>query len=135
MRLLGRCGAPAGSTRPSPLLQPARLQLARGLQDGIGDRANVRVDALQVTQHVEVQRTRLDALRASFTKPSEMIFRGGARRFANLNLLPEELASDADIARHEDAERELQIVDNASMNAMARCPLCSSRLSRVISVT
>jgi hypothetical protein len=41
------------------------IQLAGLVEDRKGDRADVRVDALQVAQDVEVQGARVDALRAA----------------------------------------------------------------------
>src|SRR6185369_10776480 len=52
-------GCQRGQLRmPDPRLR----QRPRRLQDRIGDRADVRVDALQVADQVQVQRARLDAL-------------------------------------------------------------------------
>src|SRR5687767_8364635 len=42
--------------------QARRLQGAGLLEDRVGDRADVRVDALEVVDDVEVQRARLDRL-------------------------------------------------------------------------
>jgi hypothetical protein len=49
---------------PFSLARPAGLQFAGCLENRIGDRADVRVDALEVTQDVEMERARLYAFRA-----------------------------------------------------------------------
>src|SRR6202035_1956844 len=49
-----------------------RRQLAGSFQHRISDRADVRVNALEVAQDIEVQRARLDAFRPPFTEPFEM---------------------------------------------------------------
>jgi len=72
----------AGSLIP----QPARLQLAGSLEDRIGDRTDMRVDALEVAQHIEMERTRLDAFRSTFAQPREMTLRKRELRGSELRI-------------------------------------------------
>src|ERR1700758_4445647 len=50
------------SCRGLGLAQPARLQLAGGVEHRIRGRADMRMDPLQVAQHVDMQGAGLDAL-------------------------------------------------------------------------
>ena len=67
-----------------PLAQAAVVQFAGELQDRIGDRGQVPVDALEVADDVEMDRARLDRFRPAFAQPREMaVGRRRARRRAS----------------------------------------------------
>ena len=66
-----------------------RRQFAGGFQHRIGDRADMRMDALEVAQHVEMQRRRLQALRPAFAQPLEMPVGGFKLGAAQLGLFRE----------------------------------------------
>lgn len=80
-------------------------ELARLLEDGIGDRGQMRVDALQVAQDVEMQGARLDALDPPAPEPLQMPLGGGALALAELHLLLQKLARHLDVAPHEERQR------------------------------
>src|SRR5436190_18746205 len=84
--------------------QPALPELAGLLQDRIGDRGQVRVDALEVAQDIEVQRAGLDALDAAASQALQMPLGSGALALAELHLLLQELARHLDVAGHEQRE-------------------------------
>src|SRR5262249_43128673 len=58
------------------LAQPGLAELSRGIQDRIGDRGQVRVDSLEIAQHVEVEAARLDAVEIAAAQAGEVILRG-----------------------------------------------------------
>ena len=93
--------------------QPVGLQFAGCLENRIGDRADVRVDALEVAQDVEMERARLYAFRATFTQSRQMTVRTGELRGSELRFFLDERARDLDVIVDEDAEREPEVVDNA----------------------
>ena len=93
--------------------QSVGLQFAGCLENRIGDRADVRVDALEVAQDVEMERARLYAFRAAFTQPRQMTVRTGELRGSELRFFLDERARDLDVIVDEDAEREPEVVDNA----------------------
>src|SRR5579862_5125140 len=71
----------------SGVLEPAGLQRVRALEDRVRGRADVRVDALQVAQHVEMQRARFDALEAALAEARQVALRGGVLGRAQLGFL------------------------------------------------
>lgn len=68
---------------------------------------------LQLAQHIEMERARLDAFRSTFAQPSEMTVRKRELRGSELRLFLDERARDLDVTIKEDAEGELEVVDNA----------------------
>src|SRR5258707_14405453 len=54
-------------------------KLAGGVEDRIGDGANMRMDALQITQYVEVERAGVDALDAPLAQARQMVLRDAER--------------------------------------------------------
>ena len=94
----------SGATSASGGPQPARLQLAGRFQDRIGDRADMRINALEVAQDVEMQRARLDACGQPFAQPGKMVFGRGALGFADRGFFLDQLAGDLDVAGDEHAE-------------------------------
>src|SRR5262245_62050746 len=88
--------------------KPAPARLAGLLEDGIGDRHQMRVDALQVAQDVEMERAGLDRLRPVAPEALEMLVGGQALALAKAHLLGEQLARDRRIARHKGGEGELE---------------------------
>ena len=64
--------------------QPRAAELARLLEDRVGDRGQVGVDPLEVAQHVEMQRARLDRLRQPVAQAAEVAlgWRGAPPRAA-----------------------------------------------------
>src|SRR5260370_587782 len=91
----------------------------------------MRGDALEVAQHVEMERARLYAFRATFTQPRQMTIRGGELRGSQLRFFFDERARDLDVIIDEDAERELEVVDNALVEG---CELRRSFLRELILV-
>ena len=73
--------------RQDPLGRPG------GIQHRISDRADVRMDAFQVAQHVEVQRGRFQGLRPAFAQALEMPLGGGELGVAQLRLLGDQPAA------------------------------------------
>ena len=55
--------------------QAAGAQLARLLEDRVGDRGDVRVDALEVADDVEVQRARFHRFDAAGAQAVEVVLR------------------------------------------------------------
>src|SRR3954454_18925827 len=70
-----RLGAGCGERDGIACADVHRGDLARRLQHRIGDRADVRVDSLEITQHVEVERGRLLRLRLAFAQSYEVPLR------------------------------------------------------------
>ena len=85
----------------------------RLLEHGIGHRADVRVDALEVAQHVEMGRRRLHRLRPALAQPLEMAL--GCRQLggAQLHLVRDQLARLADVAGHEHGDCDREAIENA----------------------
>ena len=79
----------------------------RPVQHRICSGDDVRVDALEVAQDVEMQRARFDALRRALPATCEMALRRCALRFAEHLLLAPGAAGRLRRRRHEDAECEL----------------------------
>src|SRR5205814_935864 len=94
----------------------------------IGDRADVRMNALEVAQDVEVQRGRLDALRPSLAQAREMVFGRRELRIAENSLLLDQFSRDFYVARHEHAEGEFQVVEQALVE---RDQLCAALLGKL----
>ena len=65
-----------GRRRAPPARGRAR-GFARGLEHGIGDRADVGMDPLQVAQDVQMQPAGLDAFGAAFAQPPQVTLGGG----------------------------------------------------------
>src|SRR2546430_15756241 len=78
LRLLGRLRRTHAAAPRRRLLEAARLQLAGRLQHRGRHRADMRVDALQVAEHVGMQWAGLDALGPAFAQPRKMPLGGGA---------------------------------------------------------
>ncbi len=70
------------------------------------------VDALEVAQHVEMERARLDAFRPAVAQTRQMTVRTGEFRGSDLRLLADERASDLHVIIDEDTEGELEIIHN-----------------------
>jgi hypothetical protein len=64
-------------------------QFARGIEDGIDHRTDVRLNSLQVAQHIEMQR---GGLGPALAQTIEMPFGGGKLGVAQQRLLREKLA-------------------------------------------
>ena len=94
------------------------VQLAGLIQDRKCDRADVRMDALQVAQDVEVQGARVDALRAAGAQAREMVLRRVALGLADGHLLVDQSARDADVTGHEDPKRHLQIGEHPAVQRL-----------------
>ncbi len=73
----------------------------------------MRVDALEIAQHVEMERVRLYAFRSTFAQPRQMAVRTGEFRGSDFPLFADERASDLDVFIDEDAEGKLEVVCNA----------------------
>src|SRR5262249_22214038 len=80
--LRGRVLKPRGLARSKPAL----LQLTCSLQHRVSNRTDVRVNALKITQHVQVQRTAFDTLWATLAQPCEMIVCSRKLRCAQIGL-------------------------------------------------
>ena len=52
-------------------------EFACGIEHGVGDRTDVRVNAPEIAQHVEMQRRGLDGLGPALAQTVEMPFGGG----------------------------------------------------------
>src|SRR6185437_8763904 len=111
-------GHVAGRKHIACRLEPRRLQLAGSFEHRVRDRADMRVDAFQVAQDVEMKRARLDALGAALAQAREMIVGGDALGLAHRHLLLDEPARDLGVARDEDAERELEVIGDAAMEGL-----------------
>src|SRR5579875_701825 len=105
-RSSGHTAAETGRRRHLLRLEPARLQLAGGFEDGISDRADVRKYPLEVAQDVEVQRARFNCGGQPLAQSSEMVLGGRALHLANHDLSLHKLPRDLHIAAHEDGERK-----------------------------
>ena len=66
----------AGPGRRLPGPQARAAELAGLLEDRVGDGGQMRVDPLQVAQHVEMQRARLDRLGQPVAQPAEVPLAG-----------------------------------------------------------
>ena len=73
----------------------------------------MRVDAFEIAQNVEMQRTCLDALRPSCAQPRQMAFRVGKLGGSQPGLFFDQRAGDAHISVHENSEGKLQVLDDA----------------------
>src|SRR5689334_14356214 len=82
----------------------ARLELASSIQYGIGDRADMRMNPLEIAQHVEMQRCGFQAFGAAFAQPVEMPLGRCQFGVAERGFLAKQLVGLADFARHEYAE-------------------------------
>src|SRR5688500_18128155 len=84
------------------LAQARRLERPGLLEDRIGDRADVRVDALEVVDDVEVQRTGLDRLHGLPGKAAQMRVRVLLLELAQLHLGGEQAlrAAQVDVQEH-----------------------------------
>src|SRR5260221_12882647 len=105
-------------------------ELAGGVEDRIGDGANMRMDARQITQYVEVERAGVDAFDAPLAQARQMVFRRRALGIADRHLLVKEQARDLDVARDEHAKRELEVVEHAPVKRrqLGRAVLGAPRL-------
>src|ERR1700682_3569959 len=100
MQFSGGCEVPAScrsSIHRSGLFQATWLQFTQALQHRIGGGTNVRVNTLEITQDIEVQRTRFDALRSAFPQPREVAFCRRILRSPQLSLLVNEFSCDGDV--------------------------------------
>ena len=68
-------GCRPGVLRVGVASQPAREQFAEVLEDRICSGGDMRIDPLEVTQHIEMQRARLDALHPTCPDAGEMRLR------------------------------------------------------------
>ena len=91
------------------------LKRARTLEDGVSRRAQVRVDALEIAQNVQIERVRLDGLRRPLAQARQIPLGGRELALPQLCFCRDQLTSNVQIARHEDSDRELQIVDDLLM--------------------
>ena len=66
------------------------------LQHRIGDRADVRVNALEVAEDVEVQRGRLESFRAAFAQALEVAIRRFQLRLTQVALFAQQAARRRD---------------------------------------
>jgi hypothetical protein len=73
----------------------------------------MRVDALEVAQHIEMERARIYAFRSAFAQPRQMTVCTRELRGSELRLFLDERTSDLDVVIDEDAEGELEVVNNA----------------------
>ena len=91
----------------------------------------MRVDTFEVTQHVDMQGTCLDAFLPSLAQPSEMGL--GCQQFdiAQPGLLLDERTCDFYVVRHEHAEGQPEIVQDAVMEVFKFLrALCRNRHKR-----
>src|SRR5262245_31616806 len=84
-------------------------QRAGRLEDRVGDRTDVRIDALQVADQVEVQRAGLDALRGVVLQPRDVAGCVLVLQVAEARLLLQQLACVAHVALEEHAHRQPQV--------------------------
>src|SRR5207237_2577798 len=77
------------------------LKLTGCLQHGISDRANMRMNALEVTQHVEMQRGGFEALWPSLAQPLQVPLGRGELGVAQGGFLGEQPMRLARVSRHE----------------------------------
>src|SRR5579864_2201089 len=101
-----------GESRRVAVLETIGLQFPRGFENRVSDRADVRVNALEIAQHVKMQGACLDALWSACAQTRQMTV--GRREFhgAQLRLFRNQSACDSDVAGHEHPERELEAVQN-----------------------
>src|SRR5262245_24507626 len=86
--------------------QAALAQLAARLQDRVGDRGDMGIDALQIAQDVEMERARLDRGYLALAQPGEMALGRVPLGEPDIVLLGDELARHLGISRDEDRHRE-----------------------------
>ncbi len=94
-----------------------RCRLIRfvAFEQGIGERANVRLDAQEIAQHVEMQRTRRHAVRLSVAQPFEVTFARRSLEPPQRLLVGDELRRGLRPPRH---EQGLSAVKAAGHRAM-----------------
>ena len=72
----------------------------------------MRVDALEIAQHVEMKGCRFQRLRPTFTEPFQVPFRCAQLGVAQLRFFCNQPARLIYVARHEHAKRDLQAFDD-----------------------
>lgn len=77
----------------------------------MGNRSDMRIDALQITQHVEMKRTGLDAVGASVTQPLQMLFGRLPLQPADVLFRLDKAPRHGVVARGKHRLRHAQIVD------------------------
>ena len=75
--------------------QTAFDQNAAFIENGMSNRDNMSVDALQVAQHVEMERTRLEAVDPPVAQPLQVPFGGFLLHAPHVHLHLDELARHA----------------------------------------
>ncbi|KAF5305017.1 hypothetical protein FQA39_LY18984 [Lamprigera yunnana] len=90
-------------------------QGAGGFQDGVGDRAQQRVDAFQVADQVDVQRAGFDALQGVVRQALQVRCRVGQLQVAKARFFFEQLLRVAQVAGEEDAHRQAQVVQQVGV--------------------
>ena len=88
-------------------------QRATLLQDRIGDGSDVRRDPLQIAGNVDMQRTRLDALRPPFAQSPQVVLRCCLLQLAHPLLGGEETTRRLPVTQHEHTRREVQVLKQA----------------------
>src|ERR1700686_3929289 len=104
------CGYSAPAKRG--ILEPAALERTRALEHGISGRTNVRMDALEIAQNVQIQRIGLDGFRRPLAQARQIIFGKREFSFTQLCLCRYHLTCNVHIAGHENTNREPQAVDD-----------------------
>lgn len=77
----------------------------------VGDRDDVGVDALQVAQHVEMQRAGLEAVRAAVAQALQMALGRLFLHAPDLDLHFHQLLGELEVAGDEDRLSDAQVVD------------------------
>src|SRR5277367_2040010 len=103
-RLIGRAGALDGIE----FSKPPHSKFADRVEDGVGNRADMRVNPSQITQNVEVKRCGLYCLRTALAQTIEVPLSGSELQIAQRAFLDQKLAGFIRVSRHEDAERDPQ---------------------------
>ncbi len=94
-----RPGTGAGSAATSVSLDAIGGEFTGGVEHGVGDRADMRVNSPEIAQHVEMQRGGLDGFGPSLAQAIQMPLGGGKLGVAQCSLLGQELARLVDVTR------------------------------------
>jgi hypothetical protein len=80
----------------------------------------MRVDALEVAQHAEMERAGLYAFRVAFAQPRQMTIGAGELGGSDLRLFADQRACNPDVVVDEDAEGKLEVVHDELVISWAR---------------
>ena len=108
-------------------LEPRIGELAGRLEDRIGHRGEVAVDALEVADHVHVDRAGLDRFRPALAQAGEVAVGRLGLGLAHGGLLGDQPARQRDVARGEDVQRQPQVLQHAGMEGRAARPCPRAR--------